>query len=132
MALSADRVTACKSRGRFITLKMKASTTIYKGGMVSVDSSGLAIPAADTASTIVIGIAEEYVVSAASGNYYVKVSKGVFKLANSGSTAVVQATVGSNCVVEDDQTVGINTAQDIVAGKVDEIDADGGIWVAFL
>ena len=109
---------------------MKASTTIYKGGLVSVDSNGLAIPAADTASTKVIGVAEETVTSAASGSYYVKVAKGVFKFANSGSTAIVQSTVGGNALVEDDKTVGLNTTNDIVVGVIDEIDADGGIWVS--
>jgi hypothetical protein len=131
MALTAGRNTAIKQRGREINLKLKASTTIYIGSMVAVDTNGLAVPASNTASYLVIGRADgDTVTSAASGDYFIRVNKGVHKWANSSGAPVVQATVGKNCLVEDDQTVTITASNNVVAGVVDSIDADGGIWVS--
>jgi hypothetical protein len=59
-----------------------------------------------------------------------EVEEGIFKWANSGTGALAQANVGYPCFVEDDQTVSDRGTFGVVAGRVYEIDSDGGIWVA--
>lgn len=108
-----------------------ASTTIYAGTMVALNSSGYAIPAADTAGLLVIGRAEEYVDNAAgsAGDLTVNCRKGVFRYANSGSAAVdAVADVGKFAFVEDDQTVAETSTHSVKAGIVVDID-DDGVWV---
>src|SRR3972149_2876845 len=51
---------------------MAASQTIYKGAIVHVNASGLAIPASDTAAQVVVGIAAETRVRAATGNFWIQ------------------------------------------------------------
>ena len=129
----AERNTPWKG-GELISLLVAASTTIEAGKMVSVNSGGYAIPAADTASTIVVGVAQESVVnSGANGAASVVVRRlKAFKFAN-GTTAVTQAGVGGNVVVQDAQTVTTAAAatNDIVAGKCLAVESDGvWVWIA--
>lgn len=126
----ADRNTPYKD-GELVSFLVATGTTIEAGKMVSVNSSGYAIPAADTASTIVVGVAQETVVNAgANGAAGVTVRRGkAFKMAN-GTTAVTQAGVGGNVVVQDAATVTTAAAatNDIVAGKCLGVESDG-VWV---
>lgn len=126
----AERNTPWKD-GELISLPVATSTTIEAGKIVSVNSGGYAIPAADTASTIVVGVAQESVVNAgANGAASVVVRRlKAFKFAN-GTTAVTQAGVGGNVVVQDAQTVTTAAAatNDIVVGKCLAVDSDG-VWV---
>lgn len=110
--------------------KLAASTTIYGGTMVALNAAGYAIPAADTASTKVVGVADETVKneSATAGAANVRVKRGVFKFKNASANPVVQATLHSNALVVDNQTVGADTTNDIVAGRVEALDPDG-VWV---
>lgn len=126
----ADRNTPHKD-GELIPVQIATATTIEAGKMVSVNAGGFAIPAADTAATIVVGVAEETVVnSGANGAKSVLIRRGkMFKLANH-TTPVTQASVGSTVVVVDAATVGLaaTMTNDIVAGKCFGIEADG-VWV---
>ena len=119
-ALTADtrRTKYNVEAAREIPLVMAASTTIYAGSLVSVNSSGLAIPAADTASTAVMGVALEKVTSAASGTYYVRVLHGVE--ADFASTGLAQADVGKVAVVstDNDLTDAATATNDISAGLI--------------
>jgi hypothetical protein len=61
-----------------------------------------------------------------------RVRRGIFKFANSSAgDAIAQANVGVDCYIVDDQTVALTSGPNTRsrAGKVTEIDADGGIWV---
>lgn len=123
-----------KKDGELIPLKVAASTTIEAGKMVAVNSAGYAVEAADTAGLIVMGIADETVDNSAGANgaKTVKVRrKKAFNLANSGTAAVVQTSVGSDVYVEDDQTVAnaAGPTNDIIAGKCLGVETDG-VWVA--
>lgn len=126
----ADRNTPYKD-GNIISVQVATGTTIEAGKMVSVNSGGYAIPAADTASTIVVGVATEKVVNAgANGAVSVLIQRNkLFKLANH-TTPVTQASVGSNVVVVDAATVGLaaTMTNDIVAGKCFGVETDG-VWV---
>ena len=127
-ALAADKNTPDKGVGREFSLKVKGSTTIYKGAMVAI-VAGYAVPAGDTSGHIVFGRAEEQVVNSGSdGAKSIKVTTGVFKWGNGGTLA--QADVGKALTVVDDNNVALagDTSNDINAGTFVELDADGGIW----
>lgn len=107
--------------------KLAASVVIYKGTIVSLNAAGFAIPGTDTASTKVVGIADDTVDNSTgiAGAKSAKVRRGVFKLKNSG---IVQANIHANAVVVDNQTVASDSTNDIVAGRIEAIDTDG-VWV---
>lgn len=130
MALSGDRNTATRPFSPpFASYKLKASTTVYAGSLVATDGNGLLVPAGATVGHTVVGRADEKITSASTGTYLCKVSQGTFKWKNSSGSPVVQGLVGKPCFVEDDETVGLSEANSVVAGIVQEIDSDGGIWV---
>lgn len=128
----AERNTPHKD-GQLVPLKMEESTKIEAGKMVSVNAAGYAVEASDTAATIVMGVADETVdnSSGADGDKSVNVvRKKAFKMKNSATAAVTQASVGSNVYVEDDETVALASGptNDIVAGQCLGVEADG-VWV---
>jgi hypothetical protein len=116
--------------GDTVALPVKAAISIFAGTLVAIDAAGWAVPASDTANLKVVGRCREAVDNSAgaNGDLKVVVEKGVFHFSNSGSSAVAQANVGATCVVEDDNTVALDTTNDIVAGLVVEVDANG-VWV---
>lgn len=103
-ALSAARLTKSRNvKGGSPRYLMAASTTIYQGSMVMLNSSGLAVPAAAAASNKgVVGVARKSVTSAGSGSYYVEVDEGEFLFAG---TTLAQSGTGGLVYAEDDQTV---------------------------
>jgi len=134
-ALAKDRNT--RIRGEITSLreyKVAASTKIYKGGMVALNSAGYAVPAANTAGLRVIGICEEQADNSAgaAGAIDVKVMRGLFELAN-GTQALALAQIDSPCLVQDDQTVGKGgaaTTKGIIAGTFKGLDPSTSLpWV---
>ena len=114
MAALAAAKEANKRAGDQKRYLLKASTTIYKGALVCLDTNGLAVPAADTASFIFVGVAYETATSAASGSTYVTVEKrGEYEMVTSGAT---QATTGKKVFASDDQTVATSTTNSIAVG----------------
>jgi len=127
------------------------NVTIYVGGMVGLNSAGLAVRGGDATCVTVIGKAEvpylpqpvsqnttpntsynnTYTGHAAS-SLQVAVRTGVFKWANgSAADALTQADVGQDVFAIDDQTVGrVPSTGRPRAGKMVLLDADGGIWVS--
>lgn len=132
-ALTQDRDTHQRYKPRLIPLKLAASTLIYNGSVVALNAAGYAVPASDTAGLIVVGRAESQVdnSSGADGDAEIVVSPGVFKLGTTGANAAVQADVGDNVYVLDDQTVvkAAGVTNNIVAGIMEELDGDGDVWV---
>ena len=146
MALSSARVTPQRLDGDFnnlVSVGVKTSTTLYKGGIVCTDATGYAVPGATATTLRIIGIlgdqpnlvpAPSYTNSGASGSLKLTVRQGTFKLANSGTDAVVQADVGLKCYIEDDQTVSHTSTGKSIAGKVIGLDdstspTGPGVWV---
>ena len=116
-----------------IGLLVAASTLIEAGKMVAVNATGYAVEASDAAGITVIGIAEETIdnSSGADGDLTVLVQrKQAFKLKNSGTAAVTQATIGDSVYVEDDETVALaaGPTNDIIAGTCLGVESDG-VWV---
>jgi predicted RecA/RadA family phage recombinase len=101
-ALSAARGTKSRSLGKKVSYLMKASTDIYAGGLVMIDSNGLAVPAtAEASNQGCCGVATESVSSTASGNERVIVQEGIFLM---GAASLAQSAVGGKVYASDDQT----------------------------
>jgi hypothetical protein len=116
---------------RLITLPVKANTVIHKGTKVARDADGWAVPAADAAGLVVIGLAVTDVdnTDGANGALTVECERICALLGNSAANAVTKAHVGKPCYVEDDQTVASAPGTNgIKAGEVIEVD-DDGVWV---
>jgi len=116
--------------GDVIQLDVAASTKIYLGSLVAVDSSGNAKPGADTAGLTGIGRAEQTVdnSSGSAGALKINVKRGVFRFGNSGTNALTKAHIGTIAYLEDDQTVASSTNQSIKAGLVVGVET-GGVWI---
>lgn len=117
--------------GVLVSYGVAASQTIYAGALVALNASGHAIPAADTASITVVGVAEETVKSSATaGDDKVLVRRGaVHAFANDATNALTIGGIGSVCYVADDQTVqDANATNDVKVGVMLQLD-DAGVWV---
>jgi len=130
-ALATDRKTLEKRAeilGRYFPVA--ASTVIYEGALVAVDTAGRLVPAAATAGLRVVGRAEDAAPSGSADASKCRVSKGIFGYGNLASHLVTVAMVGAVCYVEDDQTVSCDNSVGIVAGIVVDVDSDGVVWIS--
>jgi hypothetical protein len=121
-ALSAAKE-AKKTPGEQKLHKVKGSSTIWKGALVmAATANGYAIPGADTASCVFLGVAYETKANAgADGAASVLVEKyGEYEF-NATGTAT-QAWVGQQVYLVDDQTVALaaTTTNDVLAGVCTE------------
>lgn len=108
MALSANTEIPEKDAHGYNSIPVAASTVIYKGALVALNSSGYAIPAAAAASTQFAGISVEKVDNSAgsAGDLSVKVvRKGMFLLPITGS--ITQANQGDVVYADSDALLGI-------------------------
>ncbi len=119
-ALSAARLRKTAGLINQASVKLAPSQTVYAGGGVMFSSTG-AVPAADTASCYLAGIATETKTSAATGSTYVGVEFGHIEcgLAFGAGDATI-ATCGLRVCWTDDQTVDVigTTTNDVPAGIV--------------
>lgn len=138
-ALAKDRNTKAKSKGPLTVYKVAAGVVIYVGALVAKNAAGFLVPASNAAALTVVGRANGKPgavggkadnTAGANGDLSMEVEEGIFKWTNSGTGALAQANVGYPCFVEDDQTVSDRGTFGVIAGRVYEIDGDGGIWVA--
>ena len=97
-----------------LSFPVAANTTIYGGSMVATNSSGYAVPANGTDSSLKIwGIAQRQVANTAAagfgsaGQLTVQVLQGAFGMIN-GTTAITAGDVGKLAYCVDDQTVASN------------------------
>lgn len=103
MALTKDRVTLRKELGLKSYL-MAATTKIYGGSLVAINTSGYAVPASDTAGLVVVGVADaQYDNPGLDGAMSCKVYTHCMVLL--AATSVTQAMVERPMFVVDDQTV---------------------------
>jgi hypothetical protein len=132
-ALTQDTMRRRKGAITFQTYKLAADAVIYYNALVSVGADGFLIPAADTASTAVVGVADEAAdnTGGADGDLEIRVYRGAALFATSGANAIVQANVGGDAVVLDDNTVvaAAGATNDIVAGEVLEVESATAVWI---
>jgi hypothetical protein len=137
-AATKDRDSKVKlSARRLRTFPVAASTIIYKGTLVMLNSAGNAVPAAATGGDgrPIKGIATAKVDNSAgaAGAKKVEVETGVHKLKNDGTQTLVDPThLGQLCYALDDQTVGkLATTSGPPAGEVEAVESDG-VYVKIL
>lgn len=130
MALSQERNTQARHSGRWQYL-IGAGVKIYAGALVAIEN-GYLVPGKTATGLLAQGRAEETVdnTGGAAGAQRVPAERGTFLFANSATDAVVQADVGKECFIVDDETVaktnGTNTRSR--AGIVRAVET-GGVWV---
>lgn len=126
-ALTAGRVTKeWAPLTQLRTYQMAASSQIWEGGMVALNSSGLAIAATSAASQVTVGVAQSSVLSPSTGTTYINVHQGSFNF--NADTSFALTNIGSNCYALDDQTVTMTSTGHSVAGVVVQVDG-ATVWV---
>ena len=130
MAAATAEINTIKRPGNVVAYPIAAATKIYAGTLVALNSSGNALPAADTVGLTVVGVANATVDNSAgiAGALSIDVERGVFKFTNSSTAAVDPDDKNKLCYVEDDNTVSETTTNSIPAGLVLQVDSDG-VWV---
>lgn len=113
-ALAADRRTLWRYEDE-IDMPVAATTKIYAGSMVCANAAGYAVPAADTAAFVMMGVAAEQAdnLLGIDGALSIRLRAGrVFTFA---ATSITRAMVGDIMYVVDDQTfddgVGANSVK---------------------
>lgn len=128
-ALSAERDTP-QRLNQYTALTVASNSIIYAGALVCVNSSGLAVPAADSSGYAVVGRAETTVDNRGvlySATKTIRVARGTFRWAN--GDVIVAADIGKLVYVTNDQTVNkTGGGQNIIAGTVVDVD-EVGVWV---
>lgn len=130
-ALADDKKTEYRE-GVEISIPVDDGDKIYAGAMVCANADGYAVPGADTAGLIFMGIAREQADNASGQDGDISVlvrRRGLFKM--SFATAITEANVGDSVYIADDQNVDLvgNVTNDIFAGIIAEyIDATHA-WV---
>jgi len=122
-ALSADRQVE-RYEGEIIALTVKAATTIYKGSLVNVDSTGYAVPAANAASVVFMGVAME---GGTAGQVIRVYRRGIFKFAIPATATV--ADVGQRVYVADSATVTKTAGNGVYVGRIIQVDSATSCWV---
>ncbi len=137
-ATTVDRPTLRKYVERIVCedANLAANTIIPNGAMIATNATGDLVNAADAAGLTVVGRAPRRMVNATGAAAKVtpraQAEAGCFKWANAAVNGVTAADLQKNCFVVDNQTVGKAAAAPvaaIVAGIVDSLDPDGGVWV---
>ena len=115
-ALAADKEVGRQEQGPWQVYKVAASTTIYQGAGVCINSSGYLVPAADTAGLKSAGMAMEGKDNStgSDGDLECKVAvTGKFPVV---ASSISQAMVGRMLFWVDDQTVDETTTNWVPAG----------------
>lgn len=111
----------------------QAAVKLFQGALVSLNTSGFAKKAADTASEIFVGVMEETVdnsAGAAGDKDAIVWKTGEFDMAFSGTAT--QADVGKKVYAVDDQTVALaaTTTNDVLVGRITEFISASKVRVA--
>lgn len=122
-ALSADRQVE-RYEGEIIALTVKTGTTIYKGSLVNVDSTGYAVPAANAASVVFMGVAME---GGTAGQTIRVYRRGIFKFAIPATATI--ADVGQRVYVSDSATVTKTAGKGVYVGRIIQVDSTTSCWV---
>jgi hypothetical protein len=116
-----------------LSVPVKASTKIFQGALVVVDSTGYALTASAAASLRAIGVAEATAdnSSGADAAIQVRVRRGAFWFGNKAGDLVTQAMVfgGTAPAIEDNQTVRATATSSSTFGKLLAVDATLGALV---
>lgn len=124
MTALSDNFEAKRQDGEMIDVKVKSSTTIYKGALVVDLGTGYASPGSNAGSYTFLGVAVEKAdnSSGSDGDISVRVNKtGVYQIPK---PTAVQTDIGVAMYVRDDNTVDTTSTNSILAGYcVDIVDS---------
>jgi hypothetical protein len=128
-ALAAEKITPSR-KGLDFSDPVEATTKIYGGGLVGINSSGNAVPMGSAAGLIIRGVAQFSADNSAgaAGDIKLPSRKGLFRLQQDSSIARANILV-ANAYAVDDQTVSLDaTGGRALVGPIVDIDANG-VWV---
>ena len=129
-ALTKDRATPYRE-GIEIEFPVAANSKIYSGSLVCSNTSGYAVPAADTAGLKFLGVALEQVDNTGGVNGAIQLRlrrTGVFEF---DAASITQAMVGSAMYAMDDHTVddAAGASNDIKVGVLLKYVSDTKGWI---
>lgn len=135
MALTKDRATIYLASEDPIDGPVAASTRLYGGGMVGMNTSGYLVAASALNTLRIVGFLKEQVDNSAggAGDLHADIHRGPACFANSAEAdAIADADRGSVCYVVDNETVAKTSDSGArpVAGTIVKVDSDG-VWVEF-
>lgn len=118
-----------RGTGKIVSVPVAASTKIWKGGQVAINTSGYAVPGASTTQFITMGVAGESVDNSAGadGALRVQVEFGAEFLFT--ATSVTQAMLGTPMYSVDDATVDDIDSDSIFVGIMTEYVSATSCWV---
>jgi hypothetical protein len=130
-ALAKNSNRPSKGMPKMLTFPVAASTTIYQGGLVIINSSGYAIPAAASAGNKgCAGVAMQKADNASGSAGAISVTVAFDAVFLFAGTTLAQASIGSACYAEDDNTIddasGTNEA---ICGVLVEYVSSSSGWV---
>jgi len=112
---------AKRQDGLLVSVKVKGTTTIYKGALLVDKGNGYAEPGTDGSSYVFLGVAAEDAdnSSGSDGDIRVRVYKtGVYQYAKASAA---QTDLGTPMYIHDDNTVGGSSTNSILAGYCADI-----------
>lgn len=129
--LNANRYDERFAAGWQLPFPVAAKTTIYKGALVCLNSSGYLVPAADTEGLRFIGVARDGAdnFSGLDGDREVVVvtqGSNVFT-----KSMAKQSDVGRDALCLDDETVALSTDNEVYAGLIVGLVDSGHVRVRF-
>ena len=118
-ALTADKKSEFME-GEIIVLPVAASTKIFAGSFVCVNSGGFVVPGADTSGLVFAGVAREYADNSAGANGAVSVKVQRRGLVKSVTGTISAANIGNKVFLLDDQTAALaaGATNDIFCGVI--------------
>lgn len=128
MALTANRKTP-ESFEKPRNYPVAASTYIYRGALVALDSSGNLVPGSATTGLVAVGTAWQEVDNSAgiAGAERCDVKPGIFGFKNKSGDALTAAEVGDVCYISTDEEVCKTSTSKSVAGVVEFIEASDSL-----
>jgi hypothetical protein len=122
-----------KRAGDYGVIALAAAMKIFQGTIVCRNATGFGAKGITATTLVSVGVAQSTVDNTlgADGAVNLTYGCGLFKFANQAGDLVTAAMVGADCFIVDDQTVAATSggATRSIAGKIESLDADGGVWV---
>ena len=127
-ALAKDRVTLHKELG-LAPFPVAASTKIYAGSLVCLNTDGYAVPGVDTAAFTCVGVAAEQVDNSAGSNGDLTITVRSPTIALFAASSITQAMVGTTMYVIDDQTFDNTSTNGVAAGVLVKYESTTSGWI---
>ncbi|WP_110678730.1 hypothetical protein [Salinicola sp. RZ23] len=111
-----------------------AGAVCYAGTLAMIDTDGYVQPAREATGLTAVGVFDKLIdnTGGLSGDAHAEVNRGYFKLAGAtGADEIAAGDIGKPCYAVDAQTVALTDGSGTrsVAGIIDGVDGDGGVWV---